>query len=75
MNYSMLMNVYKCFNDLTHIDSCLMFSETLSSFHQIFKCIIPTILKQNVNIFFIFESLNKLNNVFVLESFMNFDLD
>ncbi len=50
-------------------------SETLSSFHQIFKCIIPTILKQNINIFFIFESLNKLNNVFMFESFMNFNLN
>jgi cytolysin (calcineurin-like family phosphatase) len=51
--------------DLTDIHPCLEFSESLPAFRQIFKSVVSAILKQDVDILLILESIDELDDVLV----------
>ena len=75
MYNTLAVNIDQTLYYLTYVHSCLKLCESLSSFCKIFQCIVSTVLKQNVNIFFIFKCIHELYDVLVFERFMNFNFD
>ncbi len=69
------MNIDHRFHDLADIDSGFELSEPFSSFGEVFEGVVAAVLKQNIDVFFVLEGIYKLDYVFVLERFVNFDFD
>lgn len=74
VNDSLLVDINQRLDNLAYVHSRLMLSESLPPLNQILKGVIPTILQQDINVLFILKGINKLDNMFVFKSFMNFYL-
>lgn len=75
MNDALLMNINQRLDHLADIHPGLMFDQPFPPLDQILKCVVPAILQQDINILLVLESVNKLNDVFVFESFVDFNFD
>ena len=75
MNDALLVNINQRLDDLTYVHSGLMLSQSFSSFNEVFQGIVSAVLEKNINILFVLESVNKLNDVLMFESFVYFDLN
>ena len=67
MDDSLLMDINHSFYNLTNINPSLKLSQPLPPLTQIFQSIIPAILQQDVDIFFILEGIYKFDNIFMLQ--------
>ena len=72
---SLLVNINQRFCNLTDIHSRLMFGQSFASFYQVFQGIISAVLKKNVNVLLVLKGIDKLYDVFMLESFMYFNFN
>jgi len=69
------MNINHGFYNLTDIDSSLKLSKSLPSFGQVFKCIVSTILKKNIDVLLVLKGINEFDNMAMLKRFVYLDLD
>lgn len=75
MDNALLVDINQRLDNLAYVHSRLMLGESLPPLNQILQRIIPAILEQDIDILFILKGINELNNMFMLESFMDFNLN
>ena len=66
VNDALLVNVDHGFDDLSDVDPGLKLSQSFPAFGQILQSVVPAVLQQNVDVFFILEGIDELHDMLVL---------
>ena len=73
VNYLAVVHVFHAGNELMDVESSFDFVEALASTDQVTETLVVANVKQNVDVFFVFEISVKTHHIFVVQTPVDFD--
>ena len=62
-------------DDLADVYSGLEFCQSFSSFREVFEGVVTAVFEEDVDVLLVLEGIDELDDIFMFEGFMDFNLD